>query len=316
MTQYSEIINQLRQFFHSTNQLCWDIDWRKKQLKALIQLIDEHTDEIANTLKTDLGKSPQEAWLTEIGMVRHETRYALKHIQSWMKGKSCHTPLFLFPASSHVRPQPFGVALIIAPWNYPFQLLMSPLIAAIAAGNVVVLKPSEMAPSMAALMARLIPQYLDKRAFAVIEGGPGETTELLKDKFDIIFFTGGTRIAQYITRAAAEHLTPTILELGGKSPTVVINCKNLKHAARRIAFAKYINAGQTCVAPDYVLIDENIKKPFISELKQAITQQFGEHGERMGKIIHERHYQRLKSLFHIQDPDAKETIHFGGNTDD
>ena len=316
MTQYTEKIENIRQFFHSRDQLCWNIDWRRQQLESLIKLIDEHTDEIAEALKKDLGKSPQEAWLTEIGMVRHETRYAIKHLKHWVRGESCKTPLFLFPAKSRVRPQPFGVALIIAPWNYPFQLLMSPLIAAIAAGNVCVLKPSEMAPAMAALMSKLIPQYLDKRAYLVIEGGPEETSQLLKEKFDVIFFTGGTRIAKYITRAAAEHLTPTILELGGKSPAVVIHCKNIKNAARRIVFAKFVNAGQTCVAPDYVLIDETLRDSFVSELKQAIISQFGAHGEQMGKIIHERHYQRLKGLLHADDPAVTEHYLFGGQYDD
>lgn len=313
-TPYTEIVNHLRHEFEST-QNSWNLSWRKSQLNSLIKLIDEHTDEIAKALHDDLGKSSQEGWLTEIGIVRHEAGHALKHIDAWAKGKRHKTPLFLFPASSYVQPQPFGVALIISPWNYPFQLLFSPLIAAIAAGNVCILKPSELSPATAQLIADLIPKYLDPNAFAVIQGGPDETTLLLKEKFDIIFFTGGTHIAKYITRAAAEYLTPTILELGGKSPTVIINCKNLKPAARKIAFAKYTNAGQTCVAPDYVLIEEKLKDSFIAELKTAIKEQFGEHGERMGKIINERHYNRLKGLLHSES--AKDmTLIFGGTCED
>ena len=315
MTDYTKLTQNIRKFIHSPEQLCWNIDWRKKQLNALIALIDEHTDDIAHALNADLGKSDQESWLTEIGIVRHEARYALRHIDSWVKGKKHKTPLFLFPASSHVQPQPFGLTLIIAPWNYPFQLLISPLIAAISAGNACILKPSELAPATAKVISERIPKYLDTRAFAVVEGGPDETSQLLKEKFDLIFFTGSTNIAKYITRAAAEHLTPTILELGGKSPTVIIHCQNLKHAARRIAFAKYTNAGQTCVAPDYVLIEASLKDAFIAELKTAIKDQFGEHGERMGKIIHDRHYNRLKGMLQSKDdPTAK--ILCGGNTND
>ena len=312
-TPYTEIVNHLRHEFEST-QNSWSVSWRKSQLQSLIKLIDEHTDEIAEALHADLGKPAQEAWLTEIGIVRHEAQLALKHIDTWAKGKRHKTPLYLFPATSRVQPQPFGVALIISPWNYPFQLLISPLIAAIAAGNVCVLKPSELSPATSQLIAELIPRYLDPNAFAVIQGGPDETTQLLKEKFDVIFFTGGTRIAKFITRAAAEHLTPTILELGGKSPTVIIHCKNLKSAAKKVAFAKYTNAGQTCVAPDYVLIEEKLKDSFIAELKSAIKAQFGEHGERMGKIIHERHYNRLKALLKSQD--IKMTLISGGNFED
>ena len=315
MTDYTTLTQNIRDFIHSPEQLCWDMAWRKKQLNSLISLIDENTTLISEALFSDLGKNEQEAWLTEIGIVRHEARYALKHIDSWAKGKSHKTPLFLFPASSHVQPQPFGLALIIAPWNYPFQLLISPLIAAISAGNACILKPSELAPETAKVIAKLIPKYLDNKAFAVVEGGPEETSQLLKEKFDVIFFTGSTHVAKYITRAAAEHLTPTILELGGKSPTVIIHCKNLKHAARRIAFAKYTNAGQTCVAPDYVLIEESLKDTFIAELKTAIKDQFGEHGERMGKIIHDRHYNRLKNMLQsTEDPTAK--VICGGHTND
>lgn len=298
---------KLRTFFQTEET--FDVEWRKKQLRALLKMLEEQTDSLTEALSKDLGKSKQEAWITEIGFVQHEARHALKHIDDWIKPRCVRTPMFLQPASSQIRPQPRGLALIISPWNYPVQLILSPLVAAISAGNVVVLKPSELAPAVAAWCTQYIPNYLDPCAFAVIEAGPEKTAELLKEKFDFIFFTGSTKTALYIARAAAEHLTPTVLELGGKSPCIITNCKHLKTAAKRIAFAKFTNAGQTCVAPDYILIQENLKSDFENELKLAITEQYGPENDpkNFTHIIHKGHFKRLDNMLGFG-----EIIIFGG----
>ena len=311
MTQFSSQIENLRSYFNSG--ATFDVQWRKASLQAVVTMLEQERESIQAALHDDLGKTPEEAWLTEIGIVLHEARYALKNVAAWAKGRKKRTPLFLFPASSHIQPQPRGVSLIISPWNYPVQLLVSPLIASIAAGNVTVLKPSELAPATARWFEEKLPKYLDMRAFAVVQGGPEETTELLTEKFDTIFFTGSTRVAKFIARAAAEHLTPTVLELGGKSPAVITHCGHLQTAAQRLAFAKFVNAGQTCVAPDYVLIQDDLKDDFVARLKSAITAQFGEHFERMGHLINARHYGRLSGML---KPENGGNILFGGKCDD
>ena len=287
---------KLRVFFQT--EATFDLQWRKKQLHALLQMLEEQTESLIKALANDLGKSPQEAWITEIGFVQMEARHALKNIASWVKPKRIQSPLFLKPATSQVRPQPRGLALIISPWNYPVQLTLSPLIAAICAGDVAVIKPSELAPAVATWCTQNIPKYLDPRAYAVIEAGPEKTSELLKEPFDLIFFTGSTKTAHYIARAAAEHLTPTVLELGGKSPCIVTHCDHLTTAAKRIAFAKFTNAGQTCVAPDYILVQEDLKSPLENALKKAIIEQFGPENapNQFTHIIHSGHFKRLDSM--------------------
>ena len=314
MTAFSSQIQNLRRFFETGET--FDVGWRQSQIDAIIRMLETERESIQTALHQDLGKTPEEAWLTEIGIVLHEAYYARKHVKSWASGRKKHSPIFLFPASSHIQPQPRGLSLIISPWNYPFQLLVSPLIASVAAGNVTLLKPSELAPATADWFEQKIPQFLDTRAFCVVQGGPEETTELLTEKFDTIFFTGSTRVAKFIARAAAENLTPTVLELGGKSPTIIANCKHIQTAAQRIAFAKFVNAGQTCVAPDYVLIQDELQEAFVSALKRAISQQFGQQFERMGHLISERHYRRLKNLLYPADTQPEQTILFGGKCDD
>lgn len=289
-------IQNLRTFF-ATGQT-FDIEWRKNQLKAVIRMLEEQTPSIEKALFDDLHKSAEEAWLTEIGFVLHEARFVLKNIEKWTAEKRVTTPVFLAPATSVIRPQPRGHVLIISPWNYPIQLTISPLIAALAAGNVVTIKPSELAPNTSKWCVENLPRYLDKRAISVVEAGPERTEELLKKRFDFIFFTGSARIAKHVARAAAEHLTPTVLELGGKSPCVVTHCHHLETAAKRIVFAKFINAGQTCVAPDYVLVEEELRPKLISALKNAVFEQFGPENAptSMTHIIHQRHFERLDGL--------------------
>ena len=291
-----EILRNLRQFFNSG--ATFDISWREAQLRALMAMIDAESASLYEALQCDLGKSAQEAWLTEIGFVQHEARHALDHLRSWCRPRRVSTPIFLKPASSWIRPQPRGLALIIAPWNYPIQLTLSPLIAAIGAGDVCVMKPSEIAPATSSWLTQNIPKYLDKRAFAVIEAGPEKTAELLREKFDFIFFTGGTTVAKHVASAAALYLTPTVLELGGKSPCIVTHCRHIASAANRIVFAKFLNAGQTCVAPDYVLVQEELREPLERELKRAIFEQYGcENAPScMARIINAKHFQRLDAL--------------------
>ncbi|MBQ9393934.1 MAG: aldehyde dehydrogenase family protein [Proteobacteria bacterium] len=291
-----DIIQPLRDFF-LTGQT-FDVQWRMSQLRALLRMLDEQAGTLAAALFADLHKSAEEAWLTETGFVQHEARFALRHVKSWARPLRTRVPLFLMPSSFCVRPQPRGLALIISPWNYPVQLTLSPLVAAISAGNVCVVKPSELAPATAQWFSDYIPKYLDMRAFAVIQAGPEKTSELLKEPFDFIFFTGSTRTAKYIARAAAEHLTPTVLELGGKSPCIVTHCRHLETAANRIAFAKFVNAGQTCVAPDYVLVQDDLREPFEAALKEAIVRQFGPENEtgQMTRIIHDGHFRRLDGM--------------------
>ena len=302
-----EILQGLREYFRT--DVTWDVSWREGQLRALMRMLEEQRGTLTDALHADLGKSAEEAWLTEIGFVEHEARHVLKHLRGWCKPQRVSTPMFLQPASSFVRAQPRGLALIIAPWNYPAQLAVSPLIAAIAAGDVCVIKPSEISSATAAWFAKYIPEYLDPKAFAVIEADVKGTTELLREPFDFIFFTGSTATAKHIARAAAEHLTPTVLELGGKSPCIVTNCHKLAIAANRIVFAKFINAGQTCVAPDYVIVQESQREALETELKRALYEQFGCENapSGMGHIINERHFDRLDAMF-----DNGEIILYGG----
>lgn len=291
-----DIIEPLREYFLTGKT--FDIEWRMGQIRAILKMLDEQSDTLAEALFKDLHKSPEEAWLTETGFVQHEARFALKHIKNWAKPAKSRIPLFLMPSSSCVRPQPRGLALIISPWNYPAQLTLSPLIASISAGNVCVIKPSELAPASAQWFSDYIPKYLDSHAVKVVQAGPEKTSVLLKECFDFIFFTGSTRTAKWIARAAAEHLTPTVLELGGKSPCIVANCRHLTMAANKIAFAKFVNAGQTCVAPDYVMIQEELRDAFEEALKDAVIKQFGPENnpQRMTRIIHDGHFKRLDAM--------------------
>ncbi|MEY4040007.1 MAG: hypothetical protein RLZZ52_875, partial [Actinomycetota bacterium] len=228
-------------------------EWRVEQLQALRQMVLDNEELIEKALFSDLGKSATEAQLTEIGIVLGDIEYALKNLSDWLKPHKVSVPLAAMPAKAFVVSEPLGVALIIAPWNYPMQLLLAPLVGALAAGNAVVLKPSELAPATSEAMAKLIPVYLDPEAVVVVEGAAQETGWLLEQHYDHIFYTGNGRVGRIVAAAAATNLTPTTLELGGKSPIYIDDTVDLEAAAERIAWAKYLNAGQTCVAPDYIL---------------------------------------------------------------
>ncbi|MFJ7749814.1 aldehyde dehydrogenase family protein [Arthrobacter sp. NPDC097144] len=274
------------------------LEWRRNQLRGLIRLLAEREDELNAALAQDLGKNPLEGYLTELSITRAEAEYALKHLAQWTRSARVPVPLGLMPASAKTEPQPLGVVLIIAPWNYPVQLLLAPLIGALAAGNAAVLKPSELAPATSRAMAKLLPQYLDPDAVVVVEGGQEASTALLAERFDSIFFTGGERVGRIVLEAAAKYLTPVTLELGGKSPAVVLD-GNFRAIARRLVYGKLLNAGQTCVAPDYVLVTEEAAPKLRRHLVRAVAELFGKDPAKsadLGRIINTQHWDRLHGL--------------------
>ncbi len=275
------------------------IEWRRTQLQRMIAMLTEHEQEFLDALRHDLGKPTTEAFITDLAFVTGEIRAMIKNLQKWNRPVRVASPLVTMPAKSRLMPEPLGVVLIIAPWNYPVQLLLVPAAGAIAAGNAVVLKPSEISASVSALLARLIPQYLDQGAVTTVEGGVAETTELLDQQYDHIFYTGNGVVGRVVMTAAAKNLTPVTLELGGKSPVIVDASANVGVAARRIAWGKWLNAGQTCVAPDYVLVHESLQDKLISELKSVITDFYGvepHHSESYARIVSPHHFDRLKAL--------------------
>ncbi|UTM48758.1 aldehyde dehydrogenase family protein [Glutamicibacter mysorens] len=284
--------------------------FRLQQLKALEKMLDEHLEDFVQALAEDLGKSATEAKFSEIDVVRAEIDFAQRHLAEWMDSTSVKVPLALQPAMAKVEPRPLGVVLIIGAWNYPVQLVLAPLVAAIAAGNAAVIKPSELAPATSGVLAKFLPVYLDERVYAVVEGGVDTSTELLAARWDHIFYTGGERVAKIVAAAAAKHLTPTTLELGGKSPAVVEN--DSLASAKRLAYAKFMNSGQTCVAPDYVLsIGDSTE--LIQRLGQAITSFYGKepltHPD-YGRIVSRKHFDRLLSMFEQGE------VVFGGQYDE
>lgn len=273
------------------------LSWRRAQLTRLRQMIVENADALKEALFADLHKSATDAQLTELGPIEGEIAHALKHLGRWSRPKRLSLPAVLLPASAKLVPEPLGTVLVIAPWNYPVQLLLVPAVGALAAGNAVVLKPSEVAPHVSALLGRLVPAYLDSEAVQIVEGGVDETTTLLAERFDHIVYTGNAQVARIVMRAAAEHLTPVTLELGGKSPTWVDDDANLARAARRIVWAKYLNSGQTCTAPDYILTTPNRVEALSAALKVEIARMWGDAATSpdFGRIINERQFDRLAS---------------------
>lgn len=275
-----------------------DLDWRVRQLKAMQHMLMEHQDELVAALAADLGKHQAEAWLTEVGFLAGEISHTLKHLDGWLKPRPVPVPLALQPARASTVLDPLGVVLVIAPWNYPIQLLLAPMIGALAAGNTVVGKPSEMAPASSALLARLVPQYLGE-SVRLVEGGIPETTELLEQRFDHIFYTGNGRVGRIVMAAAAKNLTPVTLELGGKSPVYIDEGVNMVAAARRIVWGKFMNAGQTCVAPDYVLGTDAALAKLAAELPLAIADLYGpdpENSEAYGRIVNDGAFSRLTTM--------------------
>jgi aldehyde dehydrogenase (NAD+) len=273
--------------------------WRIKQLHSLRSMLIDHGADFEAALAADLAKNSTESQLTEIGFVIGEIDFALKHLRSWLRPQRVSIPAAAMPARATVVSEPLGVVLVIAPWNYPVQLALTPLVGALAAGNAVVLKPSEVAPATSRLFAGLLPRYLDARAVAVVEGAVDETTELLEQRFDHILYTGNGRVGRIVMAAAAKNLTPVTLELGGKSPVYVDDSVDLAAAARRIAWGKYMNAGQVCVAPDYLLATASVARALEPLLAAAIVELYGSSPKTSpdyGRIVDDRQFDRLGAL--------------------
>lgn len=296
-TGFSQNINALRQHFQGgatrTEQ------WRQAQLASLTALIDDNEALLHEALRSDVGKPGFEAWLTETQNIRNEIRYVRRHLRKWLSPRRVHTPLQFKPGTSTICREPLGVVLIIGPWNYPFQLIAAPLIGALAGGNCAVLKPSEYAPATAAVFAELLPRYVDSRSISVVQGGASVTSRLVEERFDHIFYTGSCRVGQLVMRSAARHPTPVTLELGGKSPCLITPSANLDSAVRRIAWGKYLNAGQTCVAPDYLLVPETLDAAMLRRLTAALAAFYGSNpkaSKDYGRIVNRKHFDRLLAL--------------------
>lgn len=307
---FSALIAQQRAFFQSGATAAVAV--RRAQLEKLRELLVCHEAELLAALHADLRKSPQEAYASEVGLVLGEIRYALRHLAGWTKPERRRAPLLAWPARAEVRAEPFGVALIIGPWNYPLQLLLSPLVGALAAGNCAILKPSEFAPHTAAVVERLIRATFQPEWVTTVLGGRETAEALLAEKFDKIFFTGSTPIGRAVMTAAARQLTPVTLELGGKCPCIVSADAPVALTARRIVWGKFLNAGQTCVAPDHVWVDRRIAPQLLACLRQTLRDFYGDEPQRSpdyGRIINQRHLERLTGYL------AAGRIAHGGESD-
>ncbi|MGL5922503.1 aldehyde dehydrogenase [Chroococcidiopsis sp.] len=307
---YSTLVCQQREFFQTGKTR--SIDFRLAQLKILKQAIVEYEIAINEALQADLHKPVVEIYLTEITVVKKEIDYAVKHLKKWLKPHKAAVPVEQQPGAGKIYPEPLGLVLIISPWNYPLQLAITPLVGAIAAGNCTIIKPSEIATHVAKVLAKMLQKYFDPTYISVVEGGVETSQKLLTEKFDHIFFTGGTNVGRIVMEAAAKYLTPVTLELGGKSPCIVDTDINLEYAARRITWGKFINAGQSCIAPDYLLVPEAIKQQFIEKIQKCIAEFYGAqpaNSPDYGRIIDREQFDRLVALL------ADGKIVFGGETD-
>jgi len=308
--EYEQIVKQHLNYFN-TNKT-FDVEWRKYQLLQLKKLIVENEQQCMNALTQDLGKPFVESWITEISYITNDVDYTIKHLKKWTKKQKIATPLIAQPGQSCIIAEPLGVILIIGAWNYPLQLILTPLIAAISAGNCAIVKPSELAPATSNLLAKLIPQYLDNKAISLIEGGVEETTALLNCRFDHIMYTGNAEVARIIMKAATKHLTPVTLELGGKSPVYIDKSANLTITAQRLAWGKWLNAGQTCIAPDYILAEKTMIPALVNAFKAQIALMFGnkiKKSSSYGRIINRKHTERIASYLNTGH------IEFGGEVD-
>ena len=309
---FSKLTEAQKQFFETGRTR--DLAFRICQLQLLADAMRKNETVLEEALKKDLGKSVFESYATEIGFVLADIRYTIQNLQKWSAPKRVRTPLYLFPGKSKIQKEPYGSVLILGPYNYPVQLLAEPLVGAIAAGNCAVLKPSELTPHVSEAMYQIVHSTFKEEYIACVEGGVEVNQELLSQKFDYIFFTGSERVGRIVMKAAAENLTPVTLELGGKNPVIIEKTANIKEAARRIAWGKLMNAGQTCVAPDYVLVDESRKQQFLTEMKTAFSHLYGKEIKKnpdFGRIVNERHMERLQKIL---EQDAK-YLFCGGEAD-
>lgn len=310
MLSPNHIVQNQRAFFYKGNT--FSIEFRKTALIKLKKLLDTYQEELIKAIHTDFKKSEFETILTEIAMIKLELRKHISNLKKWSKPQKVSASILNFPSSDYIYKQPYGVVLIISPWNYPLLLAIQPLISAIAAGNCVVLKPSEISSNTSAVIAKMINENFPTEFISVILGGVEKTTEILENKFDIIFFTGSTAVGKIIQQKAAETLTPTVLELGGKSPCIITKSANLEIAVKRITFGKFVNAGQTCIAPDFIWIDETIKDKFLAILKQTIIGFYGnniESNSDFPRIINQKQFSRLEQYLN------NGKLYFGGKTD-
>ncbi|KAL6073306.1 aldehyde dehydrogenase 3, member A2 [Balamuthia mandrillaris] len=309
----STIVQSLRTTFREGKTL--PLAWRREQLSALISLLTENKEQIMEALKEDLRQTILLAE-SEVDIPMKEAKLALSKLDEWTKPEPVSVPLLVKPGSGYIAKDPLGVVLIISPWNYPISLLLKPLVGAIAAGNCVVLKPSEVSAACSNVLANLLTKYMDQDCIRVVEGGVSETTALLKQKWDHIFYTGNGHVGRIVMKAASEHLTPVTLELGGKSPVVIDEHVNLEVAARRLCWAKFaMNVGQTCVAPDYILVTKSMEKPLLQQLAKTLHEFYGEDvrsSEDYSRMINQRHCQRVADLFKDRE-DVR--VHYGGDVD-
>lgn len=294
---YTDLFSDLTATFNSGKTK--DLAWRREQLKAVERMMSEREQDIFDALQSDLGKSAMESFTTETAYVSGDAAYSRKNLNRWTRKRRVSTPIIGQPGKSWIQAEPLGIVLVIGAWNYPLQLTLAGMSAAIAAGNCVVLKPSELAPATSALIAQLIPEFLDPDCVRVVEGDVPETTALLELPFDHILYTGGGNVARIVMAAAAKNLTPVTLELGGKSPCVVLPDANLEATARRIVWGKFTNAGQTCIAPDYVLADADTEALLVPLLEQNIREMFGDdpqQSDSYGRIVNDQHFERVSAL--------------------
>lgn len=309
-TEIHAIVSRQRSYFYTGATL--PIEHRLDALRRLKKSIQLHQEEIGQAIRADLGKSSFESYMCETGLVLSEITYMLRHTRAFAREKTVYTPLAQFHSKSFKKPSPYGVVLIMSPWNYPFLLTIEPLVDAIAAGNTAVIKPSAYSPHTGEVVKTIIEECFPEEFVTVVTGGRAENTCLLKERFDYIFFTGSQTVGREVMKQASAHLTPVTLELGGKSPCIVDKTADLRLAAKRIVFGKFLNCGQTCVAPDYIYCDAEIKDALLSEIKKQITKQYGTSplaNEDYGKIINRKHFDRIQSLM---DPSK---VVFGGKSE-
>ena len=295
--QISGILKKQKEFYKSGRTI--PVKFRIEMLKKLYNTVKKYENEVNEALTADLGKSSYEGFMCESGLVLAEISYMIRHTKKFSRRKTVYTPLAQFASHSFTQPVPYGNTLIMSPWNYPFLLSIDPLADAIAAGNTVILKPSAYSPNTSRIIEKIIKECFEPEFVAVVTGGRAENSALLEQKFDFVFFTGSQAVGKEVLRHTAEHLTPAVLELGGKSPCIVDKSANIKLAAKRIVFGKFLNCGQTCVAPDYILCDKSIKDEFVAEVIRQIKKQYGDKpldNKDYGKIINEKHFARLLSL--------------------
>lgn len=308
--QIASLLDKQREYYKSGVTV--PVNFRIEQLKKLYAAIKKYENEILQALHTDLGKSDYESFMCEIGLVLSEITYMIRHTKKFAKRKTVFTPITNFHAHCFKQPVPYGNTLIMSPWNYPFLLTVDPLADAIAAGNTAVVKPSAYSPATSAIISKIISECFDAQYIAVITGGRAENAALLEQKFDFVFFTGSQAVGKEVLRHTAEHLTPAVLELGGKSPCIVDKSANIALAAKRIVFGKFLNCGQTCVAPDYILCESSVKDKFINEVASQIKIQYGDNplkNKDYGRIINQKHFERLCGLI------DKNKVIIGGETD-